>query len=126
MFKETFKPKEENTRERYDEAKENADSIKKELNSLPPIIKRAEESKDPFIDADELRSFEHFLKRQSDEAHKRVTELYGKSEEEALALNEEYNRLSLLAVRAMRALETFEKEKLGMHQENSDSSGEQK
>ena len=69
------------------------------------------------------------------EAKKRVEKLYAKGQEEAAALNEEYNRLhnqaqeaieeynraQTRAEKAMEAITDFEREKLVMHEQDLDS-----
>lgn len=70
------------------------------------------------------------------EAKKRVEKLYEKGQEDATALNEEYDRLhtqvqeaveeydraQTRAEKAMEAITDFEREKLGMHEQGPDSS----
>ena len=69
------------------------------------------------------------------EAKKRVEKLYAKGQEEATALNEEYDRLQTQAQEAIEeydrirtqaeeaveAIADFEREKLGMHEQGPDS-----
>jgi hypothetical protein len=57
------------------------------------------------------------LIRGADKARQRVEKLYGKGHAEAIALNEEYDRLLAQAQEAVKAIEIFEKEKLGMSEE---------
>jgi hypothetical protein len=58
-----------------------------------------------------------FLMEKAIRATQRVHELFGKGETEATALNEEYDRLLAQAKQAVKALEYFEKDKLGMSEE---------
>lgn len=55
-----------------------------------------------------------------DNARKRLEKLYTKGEKEATDFNKEYDRLFIQAQEALKALEDFEREKLGMHQEKEE------
>jgi len=116
MFGEMFK-KEEYTKEKFDEAKKDADSAQKEVYQ-----REHPEGYIPgpgFYDVEETRRFNDLLKQKEDEAHKRVEKLYGQSEKEARVMNEEYDRLLARATDEVFALAVFEGEKLGIHHEEN-------
>mgnify|MGYP001572953712 CR=1 FL=1 len=54
------------------------------------------------------------LSKKAADARQRVEKLYGKGQAEANALYEEHNRLVVKAQEAIKAVEDFEKDKLGM------------
>ncbi|MEK7144256.1 MAG: hypothetical protein AAB794_00120 [Patescibacteria group bacterium] len=57
--------------------------------------------------------------RMAERARQRVENLYGKGQAEAISLNKEYDRLLGKAEEAMKALKSFEKEKLRMSEETA-------
>jgi hypothetical protein len=135
---ERFFPEEEYTREKFDEAVKSADIWQKLLyaDGREGLFKHPSDSV-----AEEIR---RSLAKEAELAHERVRDLYGKSEKEATALNEEYDRLFAQAEKeikatfesegrnlpqaekAAQAVLDFKKEKLGMAQENPESSAETK
>lgn len=61
------------------------------------------------------------LYRKIVEAQARIDKMYGKGKEEAIALNEEYNHILVEAQKAEEAVKEFEKNKLGMLEEETKS-----
>ena len=100
----------------YEEAKKKSDSAYETARFRGTITRMGEEATQRIYD--ELWS-------KSTEAQKRVEKLYAKGRAEATALNEEYDRLRIQAQEAIKAIADFEREKLGMHEENPDSSIEE-
>ena len=101
------------TREKYDEAAEEEQDIKKSP--------RPEEGFEQTIGL--LPTDREWYDMRLASAHKRIEKLYGKSEKEARALNEEYDDLLSRVSRGIesaRALANFEKEKLGMHKDDEE------
>lgn len=105
------------TREKFDEANEFAvreDKAYRNIGSLNGLL------------PNERQRIYDGLFDDSIKADKRVKELYGKSEKEATALNEEYDRLQKRAQEAILAIANFETEKLGMHKETIEASNGEK
>ena len=68
-------------------------------------------------------SIQSFYDRQAknrEEARNRLEKLYAKGQKEALELNKEHDRLEVRVQEALKELETFEREKLGMRQEEEE------
>jgi len=61
------------------------------------------------------------LWEQKEKAGRKLEKLYGVGQTEAKALNEEYDRLMVTALDAVKALQSFENEKLGMTTEETAS-----
>ena len=108
--------REKYSKEGYNEAKKKYDSAHKDAQSIGTIIGIGKE--DAQIIYDELWN-------KSAKTYERVEKLYAKGQAEATALNEEYDRLRIQAQEAIKAIADFEREKLGMHEENPDSSIEE-
>jgi len=100
------------SKEGYEEAKKKSDSALETARFRGTITGMGKEAKQRIYD--ELWS-------ESAKAQERVEKLYAKGQAEATALNEEYDRLRIQAQEAIKAIADFEREKLGMHEENSDS-----
>lgn len=98
---------EKHTRETYESAKEESVTADTAIN-LGTLV---EESLRTGTDVEDIGKI--FSKR-SNEARQRVEKLYGKGQAEAIALNKEYDGLIARAQEATKAVEDFEKEKLGM------------
>jgi hypothetical protein len=105
-----FEKKEEYSREKYDKLKNDADVAYNAARFKGTVKKRMSE--------EERQNIYDTIWRYSDEADKKLKKFYEKGKEEAIALNEEYDRLVVKAQEAMEAVANFEKEKLGMHKEN--------
>lgn len=54
------------------------------------------------------------LMKNAEKARLKIEKLYGKGRAEAIALNEEYDRLMASTLEAVKTLQEFEKNKLGM------------
>lgn len=61
-----------------------------------------------------------YLRNRAIRSKARVEKLYGKGQIEAIALNEEYDRLQAKVREALEALGEFEKDKLGMKESVED------
>jgi hypothetical protein len=112
-----FDKKEEYSREKYDQLKNNADVAYNAARFRGTIKKRMSE--------EERQNIYDTIWRYSDDADKKLKKFYEKGKEEAIALNEEYDRLVVEAREAIEAVANFEKENLGMHKEDSNSSKEE-
>jgi len=66
------------------------------------------------------------LWKDAEKAKRRVEKLYSKGQAEGIALNEEYDRLRTQAQEAIKALADFEREKLGMREDEPKSGEETK
>lgn len=113
MF-EMFKP-EDITRKNFDEAnKDNQQTFQKRLSDATHL------RPDAWGRYAERKDIHDMIKWAMDNDREIIKKMYEMSEKEATVLNEEYDRLANRVKEAMEALETFEKEKLGMHQENKE------
>ena len=113
---------EEYTKGKYDEAVEEEQDIKKSPRPAEGVVmKNNPDWLDQALGI--LPEDREWYDMRLANAHKRVEKLYGKSEKEATALNEEYEDLLSRVSRGIesaRALAVFEKEKLGMHKDDED------
>jgi hypothetical protein len=100
------------TREKFDEAKKDADS--KDDAYIYAGSLAGGGGGNGFTSGEKQKMYDE-LSENATEAHKRVQELYGKSEKEAHAMNEEYDHLVKRAQEAQWDVKMFEREKLGMH-----------
>jgi len=75
--------------------------------------KSDKEIADDYVTSYPISRFVH----DAEKAKKRLEELHGKGQTEAVALNEEYDRLMASTLEAVKALQEFEKNKLGMSEE---------
>jgi ribosomal 50S subunit-associated protein YjgA (DUF615 family) len=91
---------EQNSRENFEEAQKKAEQTEEKINeaeerNLGTITKLFRDFKDDF-------------------AKWRVEKIYGKSQEEAEALNEKHEQLRQNVLDAVEALDNFERDELGM------------
>lgn len=98
------------SKEAYKDAESEEAAATKKHNEF---VRKNEREGRPALSKDEQSIFDR-LTTKSVEAVMKIEELYGKGRAEAIALNEEYNRLMTRAQEATKAVEDFEKEKLGM------------
>ncbi|OHB20925.1 MAG: hypothetical protein A2939_05525 [Parcubacteria group bacterium RIFCSPLOWO2_01_FULL_48_18] len=103
------------SKEVYEEAEEEARGAERSYQDRGTITGMSREAAQRIYDG---------LWENAAKARSRVERLYAKGQAEAIALNEQYERLRTQAQEAIKALADFEREKLGMHKEEPSSSSE--
>jgi len=112
--------KEEHTRENFEKAEDNLEYTERSLrNTSRPHV-----SDEPVIRDFHMDQYHDAIVTER-KARKKLERLKKSGHKEALKLNEEYDRLRGNATQALEALDTFEKEKLGMNGEEENGVDEQ-
>ena len=105
------------SREEFDKAKKEADFKKHLAENGGDITAEIDLTTGKRVSGEPAIRIHDVLQSNADVAKRKLEKLYTKGEAEALAVNEEYDRFQAQAQEAIKALENFEREKLGMHNE---------